>query len=70
MSTIVMSKDVGIGVIKLIDVGAQRGAWRGDEMMNVGILRQQIVEAVEAELHDEEKSAGIPMGGEVPSDKD
>ncbi len=35
-------------VVSLIDVSAQRGAIRGDELANVGVLRNKLVNTIQA----------------------
>lgn len=42
------------GVVNLIDVCTQRGAFRGEELSGVGALRQKFAGAVEAEAQKQQ----------------
>ena len=42
-----MNKELAQTIVKLIDVVAARGAFRGEELMNVGIIRSNLVSILE-----------------------
>ena len=42
-----MNKELAQTIVNLIDVVAARGAFRGEELMNVGIIRSNLVSVIE-----------------------
>lgn len=63
-----MNKELAQTIVNLIDVVAARGAFKGEELMNVGIIRSNLVsilETPEVVPHDDSAEAQNWVDGDT-----